>query len=297
MSLAKFKAYLGLEKQYSSHTITAYGRDVETFAEHCGKEHGIQSLSEVSYPMVRHWIVGLAESGMSNRAINRKMASLKAYYRFLQKAGLLERNPLAKHRSLKVEAKAEVPFSEKEMERVLRAIVYPEGFEGSRDRFMINLMYTTGVRRAELINLTLGHVGPDDLSIKVLGKRNKERILPFLAETRTLFKEYMEVRNAKGIGLGNHHVFVTNKGNKFYETLVYRIVNKYFQGVSTKVKKSPHILRHTFATHLLRGGADLNSVKELLGHGSLASTQVYASNDIATLKKVHAMAHPRNVNK
>jgi integrase/recombinase XerC len=180
------------------------------------------------------------------------------------------------------------------MEEVLCQIPFQDNFEGRRDKLIIELLYTTGIRRAELIGLKVKDVDYQAMTIKVLGKRNKERIIPLLGGTKELFLIYDLERNSLPEIVDKAFIFLSVKGNKMYETLVYRIINKYFSLVSAKVKKSPHILRHTFATHLLNKGADLNSVKELLGHSSLASTQVYTHNSIAELKKVHFSAHPRN---
>jgi len=243
--------------------------------------------------MIRSWIVSLSQLGISNRSINRKIASLKAYFRFLQKTGNLDLNPLVKHKSLKTSKKIEIPFSEMEMEKVLSGLEYTDDFEGKRDALIIHVLYATGMRRAELINLKLNSVDIEGLSIKVLGKRNKERIIPMLPETKVKIQLYIEERKLLNIIKDKDFLLLTAVGNKLYDTIVYRIINKYFREVSSKVKTSPHILRHTFATHLLNKGADLNSVKELLGHSSLASTQVYTHNSIAELKKVHTLAHPR----
>ena len=294
MALDHFISYLSLEKNYSGHTINAYKKDIATFAEFCGAHYGSEAIEEVPYSLIRSWIVSLSETGNSNRTINRKMASLRAYYRFLLKTETIALNPMAKHKALKTSKKVEVPFSEMEMEKVLNTISYGDDFEGARDRLIITLLYTTGMRRAELIGLKIGDIDLATKTIKVLGKRNKERILPLLPETLALYTTYLEHRKAVVGDHGEGHVFLSASGNKIYETLVYRIINRYFTEVSTKVKKSPHIVRHTFATHLLNKGADLNAVKELLGHTSLASTQVYTHSGIAELKRVHQKAHPRN---
>jgi integrase/recombinase XerC len=219
---------------------------------------------------------------------------LKAYYRFLQRIEKITINPLAKHRALKITKKIEVPFSETEMENVLQRIPFSDGFVGHRDKLIIELLYTTGIRRTELVNLKLIDFDVYNDTIKVLGKRNKERIVPLLVSTKKLFVSYLEKRRDLDEITDDKYVFLLKSGVKIYETLVYRVINKYLGMVSSKVKKSPHILRHTFATHLLNKGADLNSVKELLGHSSLASTQVYTHNSIAELKKVHLASHPRS---
>ncbi|MGB7396006.1 MAG: tyrosine-type recombinase/integrase [Pricia sp.] len=294
MSLASFVSYLSLEKNYSDHTVNAYGRDIEAFQNFCNEEHETANIDEVEYPLIRNWIVSLVESKISNRTVNRKIASLKAYYTFLQGIGRIDVHPLAKHRALRTPKKKEVPFSLDEMQQVLSQIEYPDDFEGARDRLIIELLYATGMRRAELVHLQLVDVNLTAPAVKVLGKRNKERIIPLLPTTVQAFKEYLNKRDVLENRIDKSHVFLLKSGHKIYETLVYRIINSYFSKVSSKVKKSPHILRHTFATHLLNEGADLNSVKELLGHASLASTQVYTHNSIAELKKVHASAHPRS---
>ncbi len=294
MSVPAFISYLRLEKNYSEHTVKAYERDIVEFSKFCGEDHQMESIVSMSYPIIRNWVVSLSDTGLSNRTINRKISSLQAYYKFLLKVGEIESSPLAKHRALKTEKKVEVPFSEPEMERILSEIPFEESFEGSRDKLIIELLYTTGMRRAELVHLKLMDIDHSKGTLRVLGKRNKERILPLLPTTEVLVREYMEHRSQLDEVVDEAFVFLTKGGLKIYETLVYRIINKYFSLVSPKVKKSPHILRHTFATHLLNRGADLNSVKELLGHSSLASTQVYTHNSIAELKKVHRKAHPRN---
>jgi integrase/recombinase XerC len=293
MAVKDFVAYLELEKNYSRHTVVAYTNDLSEFSVFYVDNFDTADLNQVQYVVIRSWIVSLSEAGLSNRTINRKIASLKAYYRFLQKTGSISINPLAKHKSLRISKKIEIPFSELEMETVLSAFGFTNDFEGKRSQLIIHLLYATGMRRAELINLKLSHVDFETKSIKVLGKRNKERIIPMLNSLKPHFLNYYREREKIHSKEENNYVFISSLGNKIYETLVYRTVNKYFTDISSKLKKSPHILRHTFATHLLNKGADLNSVKELLGHSSLASTQVYTHNSIAELKKVHALAHPR----
>ncbi|MEE9362800.1 MAG: tyrosine-type recombinase/integrase [Cellulophaga sp.] len=294
MSITSFESYIKLEKKYSLHTVNAYKKDIESFTSFCKAEFNLDVIDSVEYGVIRNWIIALVSSAVSNRTVNRKIASLKAYYKFLLKIGEIDKNPLAKHKALKTSKKVEVPFSEKEMMDVLNQIVFKDDFEGVRDKLVIDLLYTTGIRRAELIQLKLSDVDLPEKTIKVLGKRNKERILPLLGATCILFKDYFASRNNLVEIVDFNFVFLSKSGNKIYETLVYRSINKYFSMVSTKVKKSPHILRHTFATHMLNKGADLNSVKELLGHSSLASTQVYTHNSIVELKKVHLSAHPRS---
>ena len=294
MSLSAFISYLRLEKNYSQHTIKAYERDLKSFSGFCKDQYDEQDIATVSYPLIRNWIVHLSEQGVSNRSINRKISSLQAYYRFLLKVGDIIVSPLVKHKALKTSKKVEVPFSEMEMDTILSEIPFEDDFEGIRDKLIIELLYATGMRRAELVNLKVTDIDFSGDALKVLGKRNKERIVPILSSTVEQIKSYLEERSKLEKVVDSQYLFLTKEGLKIYETLVYRTINKYFSLVSPKVKKSPHILRHTFATHLLNRGADLNSVKELLGHSSLASTQVYTHNSIAELKKVHQKAHPRN---
>lgn len=294
MSVTAFTSYLRLEKNYSEHTVRAYQKDIETFAQFCSEHHGEENIIGISYPLIRNWIVALSDQDISNRSINRKISSLQAYYKFLLKIGEISVSPLIKHRALKTSKKVEVPFSENEMEVILSEIPFTDDFEGERDKLIIELLYTTGMRRTELVNLKINDVDFSSQVIKVLGKRNKERIIPIIPSTIEQIKTYLSKRSELENVTDSSFLILTKEGLKIYETLVYRTINKYFSLVSPKVKKSPHILRHTFATHLLNRGADLNSVKELLGHSSLASTQVYTHNSIAELKKVHQKAHPRN---
>ena len=294
MSLLAFISYLSLEKNYSTHTVTAYQKDIEEFINFCQTQYQLIDIDEVDYSLIRSWIVSLVNASISNRSINRKVGSLKAYYKFLQRIEKITVNPLSKHKALKTSKKIEVPFSEIEMEKVLQQIPFEEGFEGIRNKLMIDVLYATGIRRAELINLKITDVDLSENTIKVLGKRNKERIIPLLFSTKYLLLEYLKERKNLELIVNDDYIFLLKSGVKIYETLAYRIINKYLSRVSSKMKTSPHILRHTFATHLLNKGADLNSVKELLGHSSLASTQIYTHNSIAELKKVHLEAHPRN---
>tara|TARA_R110002050_G_scaffold14313_7_gene45228 strand:- start:439 stop:1329 length:891 start_codon:yes stop_codon:yes gene_type:complete len=294
MSVTSFITYLSLEKNYANNTITAYENDLSDFSVFCKCNFSYDEIEQVDYNCIRNWIIELVNAKVSNRSINRKIASLKAYYKFLLKIGLIEVSPLVKHKALKTAKKVEIPFSETEMEDILHRIPFSDDFEGARDRLVIELLYSTGIRRVELVNLKLQDLDLVEGTIKVIGKRNKERILPLLNSVVQLFYNYLEKRVLISDGSSIDNVFLSKAGSKIYETLVYRVVNHYFSLVSSKVKKSPHILRHTFATHLLNKGADLNSVKELLGHSSLASTQVYTHNSIAELKKVHLLSHPRN---
>jgi len=289
-----FRDYLQMQKNYSLHTVKAYLDDLTEF-ETFNKIHFEQdSIDKVVYPQIRSWIVSLVDHGISASSVNRKISSLKSYYKFLLRIKQIEQSPLLKHKALKTPKKIQIPFSEKEVDLVLNQIVYPDGFEGVRDKLIIDLFYTTGIRRTELINLNLNGIDFSNATLKVLGKRNKERIIPLLPIITNQLQCYIVQRNQLQEIRDSDKLFLTQKGVKLNDTLVYRLINMYFSNVSEKVKKSPHILRHTFATHLLNNGADLNSVKELLGHSSLASTQVYTHSSLAELKKVYGNAHPRN---
>ncbi len=289
-----FRDYLQKEKNYSPHTILAYWDDLESFENFLLQDFEQEDLADVNYSQIRSWIVSLVDAGISNTSVNRKVSSLKSFYRFLLKTKQIEINPLLKHKALKTPKKLQIPFSEKEVARVLNGIQYPEGFEGIRDKLIIDLFYTTGIRRTELIHLKMQNVDFSNNTLKVLGKRNKERVLPVLPIISEQFHMYIKERSGLEDVKDVDFFFLTLKGIKMSDSLVYRLINTYFSNVSEKVKKSPHILRHTFATHLLNNGADLNSVKELLGHSSLASTQIYTHNSLAELKKVYGNAHPRN---
>ncbi len=290
-----FLEYLLLEKKYSSHTIKAYESDLISLQDFCRLNFDQENISHVNYSQIRSWIVLLVDHKLSNRSINRKVSSLKSFYKYLQKIKLIDINPLANHKVLKTSKKIQIPFSSSEVNTVLSSFSIDHSFEESRDRLIVELFYSTGMRRAELINLRVNSVNFAEKQIKVIGKRNKERLIPLLPSVIKSLQSYIKKREL--INSSDSFLFVTQKGNKVYETLVYRVINNYFSKVSSKLKKSPHILRHSFATHLLNEGADLNSVKELLGHSSLASTQVYTHNSLEQLKKVYKQAHPRSTKK
>jgi len=293
MPFKSFIDYLLLEKNYSKLTVKAYQNDLNNFLEF-NKEHFDEShIVQANYSQIRSWIVSMVEQEISNRSINRKVSALNTYYKFLLKIKEITINPLAKHKALKTSKKIQVPFSETEIATVLDELNFENDFEGIRDKLIIELFYSTGIRRIELVNVTLDALDLSNKTIKILGKRNKERFVPLIDSVIDTINQYLQKRNTLESIEDKAYLFLTQKGVKIYETLVYRIINEYFSLASTKVKKSPHILRHSFATHLLNQGADLNSVKELLGHSSLAATQVYTHNSIAELKKVYLNTHPR----
>jgi len=292
-SFEAYENYITLEKKYSSHTALAYLSDLKDFKVFLEETYVLEDMAHVTFPMTRGWIVMLVEQGLSNRSVNRKMSALKSYFKFLLKTNQIERSPMDKHKSLKMSHSVQVPFSVDEITQVLAAMDELADFEGFRDRLMIELLYASGMRRKELIDLRVEAINWDRQTIKVFGKRQKERLIPLIPSVLQTLKKYLVKRSALPNIAQVPYLFVSKKGVKVYETLVYRAINGYFRKVSKKAKCSPHILRHSFATHLLDQGADLNAVKELLGHSSLASTQVYTHNSIARLKQAHAKAHPR----
>jgi len=293
MSLKSFFDFLEIEKKYSSNTIEAYRNDLNVFSRFLTDEFDVNNINNTNYSYVRSWIVDLVNKGISNRSINRKITSLNSYFKFILKIGLINENPLTNHKALKTQKKIQLPFSENEMLSVLDLDNFEDNFTGARDRLIIDLFYTTGIRRIELIQLMISDVNINNKHIKVLGKRNKERIIPLIDSTINILNKYLVYREE--LKSDETFLFITKKGKQVYEKLIYRIINKYFDTISTKVKKSPHIIRHSFATHLLNNGADLNSVKDLLGHSSLAATQVYTNRSIDEIKKVFAKSHPRNI--
>ena len=293
MPFSSFSDYLLLEKKYSAHTVIAYLKDLNDFQIFALNLYGYSEIVDVNYAIIRSWIVSLVDSGISNRSVNRKVSSLKTYYKFLLKIGEIEESPLAKHKALKTSKKIQIPFSGVEIDNVIKLLEAETSFEGVRNRLIVELFYSCGLRRAELINIQLNDISYHQKTLKVLGKRNKERLIPLLPSVLKTIESYLVLRNQLEL-IVDRTLLLTLKGVKLYESLVYRVINSYFSAVSEKVKKSPHILRHSFATHLLNEGADINSVKELLGHSSLASTQVYTQNSIAQLKDVYRKSHPRN---
>jgi len=293
MLIDKFLDYLQKEKNYSAYTLRAYKTDLSAFEKHLYSHD--KDLLQATAKDVRYWIASLSEQKMSEKTINRKIASLKSFYKFLLKTQTIDKNPLEAITGLKVRRKVPVPFSPDEINALFDLKLFDDDFEGIRDKCIITLFYTTGIRRAELIHIRLNDIDFSKNELKVLGKRNKQRIIPLLNSSIDTIKEYLEIRENEFSGKEiPDFLFLTRKGKKIYEMLVYRIINSYLSRVSVKHKKSPHVLRHSFATHLLNNGADLNSIKELLGHSSLAATQVYTHSGIEQLKNVYKKAHPRS---
>jgi integrase/recombinase XerC len=286
-----FLKYLRFEKRYSEHTLTAYRKDLTQLEIFLSEEFETSDFKEVQHAHLRNWMVNLMESGLEPKSVNRKMASVKAFYKFLLAREYVASNPTGRLKSLKVDKKLPSFVRESEMITLLDQIEFSRDFFGARDRLILELLYATGIRLTELINLSDPDVNLYQGSIKVLGKRNKERVIPMAEFIVKSIKEYQQLRNAE-FGYCDY-LLVTDSGNKLYPMMVYRIVKKYLDQVTTIAKRSPHVLRHTFATHLLNKGADLNAVKDLLGHTSLAATQVYTHNSMEKLKSVFDQAHPK----
>ena len=293
MLIDRFLTYLQKEKNYSALTLKAYRKDLTDFDAFLNEINS--EIKTATAKEIRLWIAHLSEQNLSEKTINRKIAALKSFYKFLQKTGTIQQNPAVQISGLKVHRKVPVPFSTGEMQDLLDAEFFPDDYEGVRDFALISLLYTTGVRRAELINLQTKDIDFHKKELKVTGKRNKQRIIPLLINTIEALKIYMDEKETFFAGKQiDDYMFLTKKGKKMYDVLVYRVINSYLSRVSVKHKKSPHMLRHTFATHLLNNGADLNSIKELLGHSSLAATQIYTHSSIQELKKIYQNTHPRS---
>ena len=286
-----FLKYLRYEKRYSEHTLTAYEKDLEQFTNFLQETFEIDDLTEVKHPHLRSWIVELMEAGIAPGSINRKIATLKSYYKFLLAREFVTTNPTGRLKPLKVEKRLPSFVRENEMVVLLDQIEFSEDFFGLRDRVILEMLYATGIRLSELIGLKDLDINEYQNSIKVLGKRNKERLIPTTDFLVKLLRNYQQQRN-KQFGK-TEFLLVTDNGDKLYPMMVYRTVKKYLEQVTTISKKSPHVLRHTFATHLLNKGAELNAVKDLLGHTSLAATQVYTHNSMEKLKSVFDQAHPK----
>lgn len=292
--LSSFMSYLEYEKRYSLHTCSAYRVDLEQFLDFVNNDFGVEEVKTISEQMIRTWLASLMDEGLASKSINRKTSSVKSFFKYLSRQGLISKNPSLKIQGPKQNKRLPVFIEESKMELITNIELDETSFVGFRDQLIVELFYSTGIRRAELINLSLSQIDFNLGQIKVLGKRNKERILPLLPHLLSSIEKFMALREKQFEEASKTEwLFLTEKGKKMYPKLVYRIVNSYLSTVSTQDKKSPHVLRHTFATHMLNNGADLNAVKELLGHASLAATQVYTHNTIEKLKKVYQQAHPK----
>ena len=284
--------YLQYEKRYSTHTLVSYKTDLHQLQQFLSLNYPETAIEAVNHAILRDWIISLAESGLNESSINRKLVTIRSFYKFLLKKGSIEKSPVSKLSNLKTNKSLPQFVRENDINLILDGNLFDDDFIGKRDHLVIEILYGTGVRLSELVNLNAKKVDLVNNSLKVLGKRNKERIIPISRNLCTLIKNYISIKNEEFEGNVNEYLIVSNKGEKSYPMMIQRIVKKYLQGISVD-KKSPHILRHTYATHLLERGADLNAVKDLLGHQSLAATQIYTHNSLGKLKKVFDQAHPK----
>ena len=282
-----FLQYLEYEKRYSSHTIVSYNTDLTQFHKFLKSEFDIEDISEVTHHIIRNWISVLLESGLTSRTVNRKITTLKSYFKYLLQEDVLSENPTRKIISPKSSKKLPVFIEKSKMDQLLNEIEFPNSFDGERDKLIIDLFYMTGMRLSELISVSFLDIDFINSTVKVLGKRNKERIIPLSISLLNQLENFFKKHKLKS------YFFVNLEGKKLTSKKVYTIVNYYLGKVSSVEKKSPHILRHTFATHMLNNGADINAIKEILGHANLSATQVYTHNTIERLKNIYKQAHPR----
>ena len=293
MLIEKFLDYLQLEKNYSSNTLSAYKRDLIQYNKFIIENNGNLEIENADYKIIRSWIVSMVNSNISNRSINRKVSSLKSFYKFLIKTDTIKSSPLKVHSPLKQSKKIQVPFSQEEINSLLDSDFFTNDYKGVLQKSIIAFFYFTGVRRIELINIKESDISLESSTIKVMGKRSKERIIPILPKLKKSLKYYREIKSKYNGNTSPEYLFISKNGKQLSEKFVYRTVNEYFKLVSPKIKKAPHVLRHSFATHLINEGADINSVKELLGHSSLSATQVYSHTSMERIKEVFKNSHPR----
>lgn len=294
----EFLTYLSVEKRYSKHTTVSYKNDLSNLSDYLLTTYELSNPEQANYPMLRSWIVTLVDQEMQPKSINRKIACLRSFYHFLQKKEVISKDPTLKIRALKVKKALPVFVNEDDMvdllDELLENVKFENSFSGLRDKLVIELLYGTGIRLSELIGLKNSDLNFFQKTIKVLGKGNKERIIPIHDTFITLSKEYIQKKKSESFGNNTEFFVVTNTGEQTYPMFIYRLVREYLDRVTTVDKRSPHVLRHTFATHLLNKGADLNAIKDLLGHTSLAATQVYTHNSIDKLKSIFDQAHPKS---
>ena len=290
--IQSFLSYIEYERRYSKHTIESYKNDLEQFGLYLKSEYQKEDLELASHLEIRSWIVQMMEKEITPRSINRKLSTLKSFFKFLMRKGIVKKSPLAKVLAPKTSKRLPVFVEKSGIERLLTDIEFPEGFEGARDKMILDLFYGTGMRRSELNNLKETDIDSYNAQIKVLGKGNKERIIPIQPQLRTALGEYVALKN-QSVANPSAYLFVNREGKLLNPSNIYQIVKNYLNLITTIDKKSPHVLRHTFATHLMNNGADINAVKELLGHASLAATQVYTHNTIDKLKNIYKQAHPK----
>ncbi|MCS6823672.1 MAG: tyrosine-type recombinase/integrase [Cytophagaceae bacterium] len=290
----EFLNYIKTEKRYSPHTYTAYKKDLQQYSLYLSETYNIDDTTKINFQIIRSWLTHLAENKISNRSIARKLASVKSYYKYLHHKQIIPLNPASKLKMPKVKKSLPIFASESSMVTILDKIDYETNFSGMRDQLLLELLYGTGIRLSECIELKERNVDFQAGTIKVKGKGNKERIVPMHAHLKDAIQKYINEKKLVFSNNPSDELLVTNDGKKMYPMFVYRVVKKYLSAVPNLEKKSPHVLRHTFATHLLNRGAGLNAIKELLGHNSLAATQVYTHNSPEKLKAIYKMAHPKS---
>lgn len=291
--LRSFLDYLKFQKRYSQHTIISYENDLSSFFDFVAAGFGEMELLHINAPIIRSWLASLKEDNMESKSINRKISSLKSFFKFQMKEGRVAISPMTTIVSPKIKKRLPQFVDEKDISVLFNHVEFPEGWKGDTEKLIMSLFYNTGMRQAELVSLKEKQVDKSNRVIKVLGKGNKERVLPISAELMNMLQTYIASKSREFESFDSDYVLVNEKGKKLYPKYVYNIVKQYLSLVTTIDKKSPHVLRHTFATHLLNNGAELNAVKELLGHSSLAATQVYTHNTIEKLKDVYKKAHPK----
>ena len=293
MNISEFISYIRFEKRFSKNTVASYESDLIQFKDYLESKYKINIIQDVNHLIIRSWIIELMENNISSRSVNRKISSLKSYFKFLLKENIILKNPMTKVVSPKTSKNLPQFIEKGGMEILFENEIKDDTFEGKRDILILELFYATGMRLSELVNIKISDFDFSRNIIKVLGKRNKTRVIPFSDRLKEIINIYIEERRLIVVENEIDELFLTSKGKKIYQKLVYRIVNLYLRRVTTIDKKSPHVLRHTFATHLLDNGADLNAVKELLGHANLSATQIYTHNTIEKLTKVYKQAHPK----
>ena len=296
MKQALFFSYIRFEKRFSKHTINAYETDLAQFQKYLLNTYDINDDRQIAHIHIRAWVVELLQQNVKTRSVNRKLSTLKSYFQFLLKRGYIDKNPMLKVVAPKVGKRLPVIVEEPKLSLLFNEIEFSDDYKGQRDKVLLEVLYQTGMRRSELINLTFEDVDLDRLVIKVLGKGNKERLIPISHRLGILLQQYIDIRKSTFPLVLFNNLFVTEKGNRLYPKKVYTIVKKYLSMVTTEEQRSPHVLRHSFATHLSNNGADLNAIKELLGHSSLSATQVYTHNSIERLKQIYQQAHPKAKN-
>ena len=291
--LVQFTNYLQYEKRASSHTIVSYSTDLEQFFNYAKEAFEVDELLQIDSSIIRTWIMTLLENDISTRSINRKISTLKSFFNYHLRLGHIQKSPMLQVSSPKIAKRLPEFVSQEDMEHLFSSELFENNFEGCRDQAILELFYATGMRLSELINIKKEDIDFYENSVKVLGKRNKERIIPFTPTAKEALKRYLSMLAEQSASNKNCFIFVTLTGRKLYPKAVYTIVRKYLDMVTTIDKRSPHVIRHTFATHLLNNGADINAIKEILGHANLAATQIYTHNSIEKLKSIHKQSHPR----